>query len=62
MEFEKINLEKSWNFVSDLILFESKFAHFKYPEYMPLCILLLYIDFSKISLYVVINYDVHELM
>ncbi len=25
MEFVKINLEKSWNFVSDLILCESKF-------------------------------------
>ncbi len=26
MEFEKINLEKSWNFVSDLIPCESKFS------------------------------------
>ncbi len=26
MEFDKINLEKSWNFVSDLILCESKFS------------------------------------
>ncbi len=25
MEFKKINLEKSWNFVSDLILCESNF-------------------------------------
>ncbi len=35
MEFRKINLEKSWNFVSDLKLDESNFftryAHFKYP-------------------------------
>ncbi len=26
MEFEKINLEKSWNFVSDLKLCESNFS------------------------------------
>ena len=48
MEFEKINLEKSWNFVSDLILCESKFSRYvriSSTHSTCLCILLLYIDF-----------------
>ncbi len=53
MEFEKINLEKSWNFVCDLKHYETNFCalrmHFKYPEHMHLYLSLLIIDFSQFS-------------
>ena len=49
MEFEKINLEKSWNFVSDLKLSESNFSRatraFQVPIVTPTC------TFSLLSLY-----------
>ncbi len=50
MEFEKIDLEKSWNFFSDLKFF-ARFARISSIMYMALYILLLYIDFSKIYFY-----------
>ncbi len=57
MEFEKINLEKSWNLVSDLILCESNFS-LPVPivhAIVHFIVLQCTIDLSKISLHPVIN-------